>query len=795
MRLHDLKPALKWTEALPIGNGRLGGMVYGTVEEERIDLNEDTLWSGHPTNHNNPDALAYLPEMRSYLAKGDYVNAHHTGKHMMGPYTESYLPLGKLSIRFYHGSVVHGYERSLNLETGTVDVNYKIGDVSYQRQYYASFPDQVMVAKLRCSREGLLNFTVQLGSQLRYKTEATEEGYFLKGWCPSHVDPEYLNTNNPVMYSERAASMRFEGRVAARVKGGKLRIDHDGLHVEGAEEATLLLSVATSFNGFDKHPGLEGRDEEALNASYIEKALAKSDEELLERHLADYGGLFGRVKLNLGERISPEDMPTALRITEYGASDPALVELLFQFGRYMLIASSRRGTQPANLQGIWNRHIRPPWHSGYTLNINTQMNYWLAEAGNLSECHEPLFDFISHLEVNGKQTARIHYDCEGWTAHHNSDLWAQTAPAGNYGHGDPVWAAWPMAGVWLCQNLWEHYAYGRDEDFLAQTAYPLMKGAARFVLDWLIEDEQGRLITSPSTSPEHKFRLPSGELCTVSKATTSDLALIWDLFTNCIEALDVLGGDLEFRKQLETVLDNLYPMQIGRFGQLQEWEADWDGEDLYHRHVSHLFGVFPGRQLTPEREAEFYDAARKSLELRGDEGTGWSLAWKISLWARFLDGDKAVKMVSQFLQLVTEEDLTNYERGGVYPNLFDAHPPFQADGNFGFTAGIMEMLVQSHQKAIHLLPALPSSFPAGAIAGVRVRGAFTLNLTWRDGEWTELKVVSHAGLPCRIYCTTSVSVFSEGKKWLVKPEDGNIIAFATEKGKSYVINPEKPKQV
>jgi len=786
MRLQYNTPAIKWTEALPIGNGRLGAMVYGSIEEERLSLNEDTLWSGIPRNLNNPEAKEHLPLMRRYLAEGDYVNAHLTGKKMMGPYNESYLPFGNLRIRYYHGNAVHGYERSLDLNTGMTSVKYSIGSVHYERQCFVSYPDQLIVVKLSSSREGMLSFSAFLDSQLHHETTAGEKEWTLQGWCPSHVDPDYLNTDNPVVYGPREEAMRFTGKLTVRVNGGEVRYDHSGVHVTGATEATLLLSAATSFNGFDKHPGLEGKDADAESQKHLDNATEKSIEDLIHRHLQDHGELFGRVKLSLGTSTAPADLPTDRRVTEYGVSDPGLVELSYQYGRYLLIASSRRGSQPPNLQGIWNKDIRPPWSSSWTTNINAEMNYWLAESANLAECHEPMFDMIEHLSVNGAVTAQVHFGCQGWTAHHNADIWAQTAPAGDFGHGDPVWAIWPMAGVWLCQDLWEHFAFGRDAVFLKQTAYPLMKQAALFVLDWMIEDEQGRLITSPSTSPEHKFRLPTGELCTVSNATTSDLVLIWDLFTNLIEASEVLGEDEEFRGQLQSALDRLHPLQIGSKGQLQEWQHDWEGEEAEHRHVSHLIGVYPGRQLTAQATPELFAAARRSLELRGDGGTGWSLAWKISLWARFMEGERVKALIGNYLELVTDENTTIFDNGGVYPNLFCAHPPFQIDGNFGFTAGLTEMLLQSHQHAIRLLPALPKQYAEGEFSGLRARGGFTLDLQWSAGDWTSACVHSTVGGLCSIVCEDAVTIEANGERWTAEPIEG-VIAFNTEAGNSYTL--------
>lgn len=755
-------PATVWEEALPIGNGRIGAMVYGNPLQEVYQLNEESIWSGYPQDWNNPKAANALPQVREAVDRGDYAKASELWKaNAQGPYTARYLPMANLMLDQLTRGEARNLYRELNISNALSTVTYEADGVKYRRTSFISYPDQVMVIKIAADRPQAVSLHIRLNSLLRYTVQTKgEKTLILNGKAPAYVANRDYDPHQ-VVYDDKRGT-QFKVQVELLPDGGHCEANDSALTVRNANEVVLLLSAVTDFG----------------NKKMTLKKCKRPYQELLQRHTDDHQQLFNRLQLSLGtENLQKEALPTNERLKsfEQDPTDNGLTELYYQYGRYLLIASSRPGGLPANLQGIWNRHVQPPWGSNYTTNINTEMNYWPAEITNLPECFLPLSDFIGRLAVNGAQTAKVNYGINrGWLAHHNSDVWAQTAPTGGYDSdpkGAPRWSCWPMAGVWLCQHLWEHYAFGGDKKYLSKTAYPLMKGAAEFLLQWLQKDpETGYWITNPSTSPENRFRYidkegkkQNGE---ISRSSGMDLGLAWDLLTNCIEASTVLDTDKAFRQQCMDVRANLQPFRIGSKGQLLEWDKEFEETDPNHRHVSHLFALHPGRQIIPEQQPELAAACQRTLEIRGDGGTGWAMAWKINFWARLRDGNHAFGMLKNGLRYVDATQVS-VRGGGTYAN-----PPFQIDGNFGGTAGITEMLLQSHAGYIHLLPALPDNWQSGSIKGVRARGGFTIDMEWKESRITRLSVTSHSGGTCRIREATSpheeVIETEKGKTYQVK---------------------------
>ena len=795
LTLHYDKPAAVWTEALPVGNGRLGAMVFGRPGEELLQLNEATLWSGGPVGSKvNPGAFDALGKVREALAREDYAQAYTLSRQMQGRYTQSFLPLGDLQLRqdFKRGAVT-GYRRALDIRNGIQTTSFTAGGVGYRREVFASNPDQVIVVRLQADQPRRISLDLQAASPLRSASTVEQGVLRLSGKAPAQVDPNYVRDNaEPIVQDDPAGcrGMRFALLVKPVVRDGSVTRQDGRISIRDASEVTLLVSAATSFNGFDKCPDSAGKDEQALARAHLERAAKRDAAALRAAHVADFRRLFDRMSLSINPGQDDRSMlPTDRRLQEYtaGQADPALEALYVQFGRYLLISSSRTRGAPANLQGIWNKDVRPPWSSNYTTNINLQMNYWPVESANLAELFTPLDDLIRNLAVTGRETAASYYRAPGWALHHNSDIWAASNPVGDLGKGDPKWANWAMGSPWLARHLWEHYQYTGDRRYLA-SAYPIMKDAARFLLAWLQPDAQGRLVTAPSTSPENDFYYGDGRdgkrKGNVTVASTMDLGIAHDLFGNVAAAGEVLGIDASFRRRLKAARAKLLPFQVGARGQLQEWHKDFDEVEPQHRHVSHLYALHPARVISPLSTPALAAAARRTLELRGDDGTGWSLAWKLNFWARLYDGNHAYALFRNLLRLTKPGD----KHGGAYANLFDAHPPFQIDGNFAGTAGVIEMLLQSQNGELHLLPALPDAWKDGKVRGLVGRGNYVVDIDWGAGRLKSASITARAGGHCAI--RSQVAVVVAGLDVRSTPDKfGHTLSFSAKKGRTYVLRP------
>ena len=737
------RPAQVWTEALPLGNGRLGAMVFGNPAVEQLQLNEETLWAGRPNNNANPEGLKYIPKVRELVFAGKYLEAQTLATEKVMSKTNSGMPyqsFGDLRISFPGHTRYRDYYRELNLDSACVKVGYRVDDVNYLREMFTSFTDQVIMVRLTADRPGKITFNAVLTTPHQDALVDTDgECVTLSGVSSWH---EGLK-----------GKVEFQGRLATRVQGGAVSCRDGVLTVEGADEAVVYVSLATNFINYKDISA----DQVERARQYLEKAMQKNYTEAKRSHIDFFKAYMDRVSLNLGTG-STEQLPTDKRVEKFKTThDAGLVATYFQFGRYLLICSSQPGGQPANLQGIWNDKLFPSWDSKYTCNINVEMNYWPAEVTNLSELHEPLFRMTREVSETGKETAEIMYGAKGWVLHHNTDIWRITGPLDKAPSG-----MWPSGGAWLCRHLWERYLYTGDVEFL-RSAYPIMKEAGRFFDETMVKEPlHNWLVVCPSNSPENTHD-GSGGKATTAAGCTMDNQLVFDLWTSIIATARLLGVDTEYASHLEERLKEMPPMQIGRWGQLQEWMFDWDDPDDIHRHVSHLYGLFPSNQISPYRTPELFDAARTSLIHRGDPSTGWSMGWKVCLWARLLDGNHAYKLITEQLTLVRNEK----KKGGTYPNLFDAHPPFQIDGNFGCTAGIVEMLMQSHDGFIYLLPALPDVWEEGEIKGIVARGGFEMDIRWKKGKVEQVVIRSRHGGNCRLRSLNRLT--GEG----LQPAEGN----------------------
>ena len=758
LKLNYDRPAEYFEETLVIGNGTMGAIVYGGTTRDVISLNDLTLWTGEPDREvTTPDAYKAIPKIREMLDKEDYRNADIEQRKVQGHYSENYQPLGQVTISYLDTSArISDYSRSLDISNAIAQTKYLRDNKPFSCEYFASAPDSVIVINLKSEKPEGIKAVISFDSQLPHATSAAGNEISSEGYAAYHSYPSYYDDVKEKHLYDPERGIHFRTIIKVIADNGNIKSYPSGeLKIESAHEVRILIANATSFNGFDKDPVKEGKDYRNIAKNRIELASAKTYETLKSNHINDYRYFFDRVELSLGE-TAPEiaTLPTdeqLRRYTDNTESNPELEALYFQFGRYLLISCSRTPGVPANLQGLWNEKLLPPWSCNYTSNINVEENYWAAETANLSEMHRPLMDFIANLSHTGKETAKAYYGVDkGWCLGQNTDIWAMTCPVG-LNVGDPSWACWTMGGAWLSTHIWEHYVFTKDIEMLRKY-YPVLKGAAEFCMNWLIEKD-GKLITSPGTSPENKFVTPDGYIGATSYGCTADLAITRECLIDAIKAAEVLNTDKDFRKKAKTTISRLSPYKIGKKGNLQEWFHDWEDEDPQHRHQSHLFGLYPGHHISTDETPDLAKACAKTLEIKGDNTTGWSTGWRVNLYARLKDSNNAYHIYRRLLKLVTPDGYKGKDArrgGGTYPNLLDAHSPFQIDGNFGGCAGVIEMLMQSSEEDITLLPALPEQWKDGSVKGICARGSFVIDMSWKDGKVTSLSITSRKGGKTRV---------------------------------------------